>query len=104
MADFEQIDQARKILGLDERATLDEIKDSYRKLSRKYHPDICKQDRRHCEEMSKQINHAKDILLAYCSGYRYSFKEKEVKINSLDKDYYKHLRRFYDGWIGDLDL
>lgn len=104
MADFKQIDEARKILGLDERATLDEIKGSYRELAREYHPDTCKGDPELCAEMAKKINHAKDILLAYCSGYRYSFKEKDVKINSLDQEYYKHLKRFYDGWWGNLDL
>ena len=105
MIDFEQIDEARKLLGLDETATLEEIKDAYRHLSLKYHPDRCKDnEKRHCEEMAKKVNHAKDILLAYCANYRYSFKEKEVKKSSFDKETYQHLKRFFDGWWGDLDL
>ena len=105
MADFKQIDQARKSLGLDEAATSEEIKDAYQHLSLKYHPDRCKnKEKKYCEEMIKKINHARDILLAYCANYRYSFKEKAVKRNSFDKDTYQHLKRFFDGWLGDLDL
>ena len=105
MTDFKQIDEARKILALGEEVTLEEIKEAYRRLSLKYHPDRCKDaDKKHCEEMIKKINHAKDILMAYCAGYRYSFKEKDVKRNTMDKESYEHLKRFYDGWWGDLNL
>jgi len=105
MADFEQIDEARKLLGLGEEATLEEIKEIYRHLSLKYHPDRCTdRDKRHCEEMFKKINQAKDILLNYCANYKYSFKEKDVKKQTMDRKLYEHLKRFYDGWWGNLDL
>lgn len=39
MANFLEIDEARKILGLGEVATLKEIKGAYRRLARRYHPD-----------------------------------------------------------------
>jgi hypothetical protein len=54
--------------------------------------------------MIKKINQAKDILLNYCANYKYSFKEKDVKKQTMDKQLYEHLKRFYDGWWGDLDL
>ena len=105
MVDFKQIDEARKLLGLDEAVTLEEIKEAYRYLSLKYHPDRCKDnEKKHCEEMIKKINHAKDILLAYCANYRYSFKEKDVKRSSFDKETYQHLKRFFDGRWSNLDL
>jgi DnaJ-class molecular chaperone len=105
MADFNQIDKARKVLGLQDYASLDEIKESYRQLSLKYHPDKCKEeDKKDCEKIFKEINQARDILVRYCSGYRYSFKEKDVERNRMDKDFYKHLKRFYDGWWADLDI
>jgi len=105
MADFKQIDEARKILGLEETATLGEIKNTYKRLALKYHPDRCKDEKKkECEEVFKKIAHANDILMAYCAGYRYSFKEKDAKINTMDREFYKHLKRFYDGWWGDLDL
>ena len=105
MADFEQIDQASKLLSLGEDATLEEIKEAYRKRVLKYHPDRCKEkEKKECEEMAKKINQARDVLISYCAGYRYSFKEKDVKKNAMDRDSYKHLRRFYDGWLANLDL
>ena len=105
MAGFKEISEARKILGLGETATLGEIREAYKKLTLRYHPDRCKDDKKkECEEMFKKITHANDILMAYCVGYRYSFKKKDAKKNTMDKETYEHLRRFYDGWLGDLDL
>ena len=105
MAEFKKIDGARRLLELGEDATLEEIKKSYRKLARKYHPDKCKgENKKECEEMSKRINHANDVLMAYCAGYKYSFREKDVKRNAMKRELYAHLKRFYDGWWGDLDL
>ncbi len=106
MINFKQIDEARKILGLSEEAGLREIKDAFRSLALKYHPDRCREkNRKHCEEMFKKINHANDILEQYCANYRYSFKEKDVKKNTMSKEEYGHFKRFYDGgWFGDMDL
>ena len=105
MADFKQIDEARKLLGLDEGATLAELKETYRKLSFKYHPDKCKgENKKECEEMFKKINNANELLMAYCAGYRYSFKKEDVVQNTMDREFYEHLKRFYDDWWGKLDL
>jgi len=105
MADFKRINEARKLLGLDECATLEDIKEAYRKLASKYHPDRCEdKDKKECEEMFKRIAHARDTLMIYCAGYRYSFKEKDVRRSAMNKEFYEHLKRFYDGWWGNLDL
>lgn len=47
-------------LGVSENASPDEIKKSYRKLARKYHPDINKE--KEAEEKFKEINAAYEIL------------------------------------------
>ncbi|MDD5686562.1 MAG: DnaJ domain-containing protein [Elusimicrobia bacterium] len=105
MEDFKQIDGARKLLRLDEEASMEEIKGAFRSLSLKYHPDRCKEkDKKRCEEMFKKISHAKDVIFSYCASYRYSFKEKDIKKNTVDKELCEHLEKFYDGWYGDLDL
>ena len=49
-----------EVLGVNENASQDEIKKAYRKLARKYHPDICKKPE--CEEKFKEINTAYEIL------------------------------------------
>jgi len=105
MADFKKIDEARKILGLSEEATLEEIKEAFRNLALKYHPDKCsKENKKICEEMFKKINNAKDIILNYCANYKFSFREEDVKKQNIDKEFYEHLKKFYDGWWVDLDL
>jgi len=49
-----------KTLEVSENATEAEIKKAYRKLARKYHPDVCKEAS--CEEKFKEINAAYEIL------------------------------------------
>ncbi len=39
MAKFEEIDEARRLFGLGEAATLKEIKQVYRKMAFRHHPD-----------------------------------------------------------------
>lgn len=105
MINFKRIDEARKMLGLEEEASIEEVKAAFRALSLKYHPDRCsKKDKKQCEDMLKKINHAKDIIGEYCANYRYSFKEQDVKKNVISREEYRHLKRFFDGWFGDLDL
>ena len=38
MANFNEIDEARRLLGLGEVATLKEIKSAYRRLAHRHHP------------------------------------------------------------------
>ncbi|MFO7593830.1 MAG: DnaJ C-terminal domain-containing protein [Pseudomonadota bacterium] len=49
-----------KILGLDRKATQDEIKRAYKKLARKYHPDVSKEA--DAEARFKEINEAYHVL------------------------------------------
>ena len=49
------------ILGVSREATDDEIKQAFRKLARKYHPDVAK-DKRTAEEKFKEINEAHEVL------------------------------------------
>jgi DnaJ-class molecular chaperone len=105
MSNFKEIDSARKILGLGEEASIKEIREVYRSLSLQYHPDRCRgKGKEDCKEQFKKISHAKDLLEGYCLNYRYSFREKDVNKNTMSREEYEHLKRFYDGWIGDLNL
>lgn len=49
------------VLGVDKKATQDEIKKSYRKLAKKYHPDAHPGDKQ-SEEKFKEINEAYEVL------------------------------------------
>jgi curved DNA-binding protein len=48
-------------LGVSKTASEDEIKTAFRKLARKYHPDVAK-DKKAAEEKFKQINEAYEVL------------------------------------------
>lgn len=50
-----------KILGLSKTATTEEIKKAYRKLARKYHPDLNPGDKE-AEKKFKEINEANEVL------------------------------------------
>jgi len=49
-----------EIMGIKREATQDEIKRSYRKLARKYHPDVSKQS--DAEERFKEVGEAYEVL------------------------------------------
>ncbi len=49
-----------KILGVERNATQDEIKRAYRKLARKYHPDVSKEP--DAEERFKEVGEAYEVL------------------------------------------
>lgn len=50
-----------KVLGVSKSATQEEIKKAYRKLARKYHPDLNPNDKE-SEKKFKQINEANEVL------------------------------------------
>src|SRR5512146_3501550 len=49
-----------KILGVARTATAEEIKKSYRRLARKYHPDVSKE--RDAEQKFKELQEAYEVL------------------------------------------
>ncbi|MGM8228367.1 DnaJ domain-containing protein [Cellvibrio sp. ARAG 10.3] len=49
-----------QILGVTKTATADDIKKAYRKLARKYHPDVSKEA--DAEKHMRDINEARDVL------------------------------------------
>src|SRR5687768_7346287 len=50
-----------KSLGVSRDASADEIRKSFRKLAREYHPDVAK-DKKTAEEKFKEINEAYEVL------------------------------------------
>lgn len=99
MEKHNKINEARKTLKLEESATIPEIKEAYRKLSLKFHPDKCKEkDKKKCEEKFKKINNANEILIEYCLNYRFPFNEiedNETREENLKKE---QMKRFHDVW------
>lgn len=72
-----------KVLGLDRSATAADIKKAYRKLARKYHPDVNPNDKE-AEKKFKQLNEANAVL---------SDPEKRKKYDRYGKDW-EHAEAF----------
>lgn len=72
-----------KILGVPKTATEAEIKKAYRKLARKYHPDLNPNDKE-AEKKFKAVNEANEVL---------SHKENRKKYDEYGKDW-KHAEQF----------
>jgi DnaJ-class molecular chaperone with C-terminal Zn finger domain len=65
-----QVEDHYKVLGLTRDATAKQIKEAYLKLSKKYHPDVCKDE--NAAEMFKKVNAAYNALKAEKSGSGYA--------------------------------
>ncbi len=96
MLSFEGIDKARKLLGLPREATLNEIKNAYRRRAQECHPDKQRPGKKERSQKMTQINKAYKILMHYVEKYRFCFSEEEVKRNDPDRD----TRRFSEDWLG----
>lgn len=76
----QDIDDARKVLGLGERATMGEIKRAYYKLCKKFHPDTAGRGTNRDEEMMYRLTEAYDLLMRYCEEYRFPLRPEEADI------------------------
>ncbi len=70
--DWDDIEEARDILGLDDRATLAEIKAAFRRQARSHHPDLTGSREDH--QRMRRINHAYRVLMDYCAGFSFPLK------------------------------
>src|SRR5210317_204763 len=88
-----------KILGVGKKASAAEIKKAYRKLARKYHPDINPNDKE-AEKKFKEINEANEVLSNIDNRKKYDKYGKDWKhADELDKaqQQRQHSRGGYQG-------
>ncbi|QSZ41549.1 DnaJ domain-containing protein [Sulfurimonas aquatica] len=71
--------KAKSLLGLRETSSLKEIKNKYKLLMKKWHPDKHDGNQDKATQMSMQINDAYETVLAYCNAYEYPFDEESIK-------------------------
>ena len=75
-----------KILGVDRKATDDDIRKAYRKLAKQYHPDY-NPNNKQSEDRFKEINEAYEVL---------SDAKKRSYYDRLGSDYSQWQRRGID--------
>ncbi len=73
------LQKALEILEILPPITYREIRESYKRLSKKYHPDLSQQE----SKKFLEINEAYKLLKEYIDNYRYFFDDDEV-----EKQYY----------------
>ena len=89
----EDLQKAWNVLELDEDASFLEIKESYRCLSLKYHPD-----RGGDESKYKQINQAYKLLTELYMNYRLTMEDLTTFLDN--EACYDHYKQFYEDWWG----
>lgn len=71
---FVELQDALRVLGLGERATMNEIKARHRELVKRYHPDGGSAAD---NEKIRELNAANRLLTDYLKEYGFSFSEEE---------------------------
>ena len=79
-----------KVLGVEKKASQDEIKKAYRKLARKFHPDANPNDKA-AEEKFKEIGEAYEVL---------KDPDKRSKYDQLGSNWKQYARAGGQGWPG----
>ena len=82
---YRALDKARRVLGLPEIATNEQVKSAYRKLVIQYHPDKCDEKNKSlCTKKMVDINNAYKLITDYIQNYKYMFTEKAYKEQDME--------------------
>jgi preprotein translocase subunit Sec63 len=70
--EWQAIDQARTLLNLGEQATADEMKQAYRRMCKKYHPDRApEKDKKKYADIMCRLTESYELLMRYIKIYRF---------------------------------
>ncbi len=75
---WKEVLAAKEILGLEDTVTMTELKKTYRRLSKQFHPDTAaSSDRENTNEKFREISKAYSVIRAYCEHYPVTFNPEE---------------------------
>ncbi len=75
---YKKLTKARKILGISEEVTLNEIKHTFHGLIRRWHPDKSHNSSDEHKKKSREIIESYQIIMKFCSEYKISFSKESV--------------------------
>jgi len=84
---WEAIDKARRLLGLTEKASRNEIRQAYMRACKLSHPDKAK-DGEASEKYMAQLNAAYRLLMEYSDNYRITFLPNEDGMDDAEWWFY----------------
>lgn len=82
-----KIEEAKELFGLDDRATLGEIKSVFRQLTKKYHPDLAGESEEN-RAKTQEITEAYQTLLIYCETYEFPLTMSASDLEVDDEDWW----------------
>lgn len=74
-----EVRNAARVLELGEQASLNDIRERYAALLKRWHPDAGGGDQAERHEMTIRIVEAYRILHDYCMTYEFSFAEGDIR-------------------------
>ncbi|MCE5272592.1 J domain-containing protein [bacterium] len=85
---FDRLDHARRTLELPDRVSLAQIRQRYRELSRRWHPDLCPDDPELCKQKQAELNAAYGTLTDFCNNFQYSLRREDVEQYAGGEDFW----------------
>jgi len=88
--------EAAELLGIRNRATLNEIRARYSERIKEWHPDVSQNDPAESHEMTIRLKEAYDLLTDYCMNRPVSFRLEDLEkdLEQSPADYW--MERFGD--------
>jgi preprotein translocase subunit Sec63 len=74
----ETLKEAAGILGIQERASLHEIRIRYHEQIKEVHPDVSQKDPAVSHERTIRLKEAYDLLVDYCMNHAFSFRVEDL--------------------------
>jgi len=90
---YADLQEALRVLGLGERATIRDIKARHRELVKHHHPDVGDTTE---PDAIRQINAAYRVILDYIAEYRFSFAEDEFYEQNPEERFRQQFSDFYN--------
>ena len=75
----EAVRAAAELLGIRERASLNDIRRHYYEQMKEWHPDVSRKDSALSHEMTIRLKEAYDLLVSYGMNYSFSFRMEDLK-------------------------
>ena len=94
------------ILGVDSNCTLGDIKEAYRKLSKKFHPDVNQGDD-YFDSRFREIQEAYETLSDSAKRDKYDIELEKFKLNQTKSSYkpnYRSARQTYEARFSHFDM
>jgi pantothenate kinase len=78
------IRKAAEVLGINDQASLNEIRHRYHDLMKIWHPDVATADNLSALRTATLLNKSYEILVEYCMNHRLSFRFEDL-MRSMEK-------------------